>query len=162
MLAVTESVIRKSFVNCSQGEAKRMAVPNELETLPWDDLDFFGWRDPAAPQRAYLLAEFDGKLVGVVLRAAAHQTGRMRHSMCSLCLTTHRGDGVTLMTARKAGPGGRQGDSVGTYICSDLACSLYVRGKKRTDPPMPEPLPLPERIERVRATVTAFLRKVGE
>ena len=35
MLAVTESVIRKSFVNCSQGEAKRMAVPNELETLPW-------------------------------------------------------------------------------------------------------------------------------
>ncbi|MFF5181016.1 FBP domain-containing protein [Micromonospora sp. NPDC000316] len=162
MLAVTESAIRKSFVNCTQGEAKRMAVPNDLEVRPWDDLDFLGWRDPAAPQRAYLVTESDGKLVGVVLRAATHQTGRGRHSMCSICLTTHVGDGVSLMTARKAGPGGRQGDSVGTYICSDLACSLYLRGKKRSEPRMPEPLPLPERIDRVRTTLAAFLRKVAE
>ncbi|MEV4497937.1 FBP domain-containing protein [Micromonospora arborensis] len=162
MLAVTESAIRKSFVNCSQGEAKRMAVPNDLELRPWDDLDFLGWRDPAAPQRAYLVTESDGRLVGVVLRAAAHQVGRVRRSMCSLCLTTHLSDGVSLMTARKAGPGGRQGDSVGTYMCSDLACSLYVRGKKQAGPPMPEPLPQPERIDRVRASLAAFLRKVAE
>ncbi|MET7705705.1 FBP domain-containing protein [Micromonospora sp. NPDC005413] len=162
MLAVTESVIRTSFVNCTKGEAKRLAVPNDLEMRPWDDLDFLGWRDPAAPQRAYLLAESDGKLVGLVLRAATHQIGRVRRSMCSLCLTTHLGDGVSLMTARKAGPGGRQGDSVGTYMCSDLACSLYLRGKKQAGPPMPEPLPLPQRIDRVRATLAAFLRKVNE
>ncbi|MET8119685.1 FBP domain-containing protein [Micromonospora sp. NPDC005189] len=162
MLAVTESVIRTSFVNCTKGEAKRLAVPNDLAARPWDDLDFLGWRDPAAPQRAYLLAETDGKLVGVVLRAATHQIGRVRRSMCSLCLTTHLGDGVSLMTARKAGPGGRQGDSVGTYMCSDLACSLYLRGKKQAGPPMPEPLPLPQRIDRVRSTLAAFLRKVNE
>ncbi|WP_433131929.1 FBP domain-containing protein [Micromonospora sp. CA-240977] len=136
-------------------------MPNDLATRQWDDLDFLGWRDPAAPQRGYLLAEFDGRLVGVVLRAATHQTGRVRRSMCSLCLTTHLSDGVSLMTAPKAGPSGRQGDSVGTYMCSDLACSLYVRGKKHAGPPMPEPLPLPERIDRVRATLTAFIRKVN-
>ncbi|MFI6271075.1 FBP domain-containing protein [Micromonospora zamorensis] len=162
MLQPTESAIRKSFVNCTQGEAKRMAVPNDLGTRPWDDLDFFGWRDPAAPQRAYLLAESDGRLVGVALRAATHQIGRVRRSMCSLCLTTHLGDGVSLMTARKAGPGGRQGDSVGTYMCSDLTCSLYLRKKKHAGPPMPDPLPLPERIDHLRAALAAFLRKVNE
>jgi hypothetical protein len=36
--------------------------------------------------------------------------------------------GVTLMTARRAGPDGRQGNSVGQYLCTDLACSLYARG----------------------------------
>ncbi|MEV4121302.1 FBP domain-containing protein [Micromonospora sp. NPDC049645] len=162
MLVLTESVIRASFVNCSRGEAKRLAVPNDLEMRPWDDLDFLGWRDPSAPQRAYLVAETDGKLAGVVLRAATHQTGRVRHSMCSFCLTTHLGGGVSLMTAPKAGPSGRQGDSVGTYLCSDLACSLYLRGKKHAGPPAPEPLPLPERIERVRTALATFLRKVTE
>ena len=34
------------------------------------------------------------------------------------------------MVAPKAGRAGQQGNSVGAYICSDLACSLYVRGKK--------------------------------
>ncbi|MEK8106760.1 FBP domain-containing protein [Micromonospora sp. M12] len=64
MLPLTESAIRTSFVNCSRGEAKRLAVPKDLEMQPWDDLDFLGWRDPAAPQRAYLVAETDGKPVG--------------------------------------------------------------------------------------------------
>ena len=49
--------------------------------------------------------------------------------MCSLCLTSHTG-GVTLMVAPKTGKAGQQGNSVGKYICGDLACSLYVRGKK--------------------------------
>ncbi|CAM5597961.1 hypothetical protein SANTM175S_03326 [Streptomyces antimycoticus] len=34
------------------------------------------------------------------------------------------------MVAPKAGKARQQGNSVGDYICSDLACSLYVRGKK--------------------------------
>ncbi|MEU4336161.1 FBP domain-containing protein [Micromonospora lupini] len=161
MLVLTQSVIRASFVNCTQGEAKRLAVPNDLEFRPWDDLDFLGWRDPAAPQRAYLVAEAEDGLVGVALRAA-QQTGRVRRSMCSFCLTNHTGDGVSLMTARKAGRDGRQGNSVGAYVCSDLACSLYLRGRKHAGPRMHETLSVEEKIERTRATLAAFLRKVTD
>ncbi|SCF25534.1 FBP domain-containing protein [Micromonospora chokoriensis] len=162
MLVQSESAIRASFVNTTQGEAKRLTVPNDLELRSWDDLDFLGWRDPAAPQRAYLVAEADDGLIGVALRVAPQQTGRTRRSMCSLCLTTHSGDGVSLMTARKAGPGGRQGNSVGVYVCSDLACSLYLRGRKHAGPRMHETLTLTERIERTRTALTAFLRRVTE
>ncbi|RLP98630.1 FBP domain-containing protein [Micromonospora sp. CV4] len=162
MLAITERAIRASFVNCTQGEAKRLAVPNDLETRPWSDLDFLGWRDPAATQRAYLVAESDTGLVGVALRVAPQQTGRVRRSMCSLCLTTHTGDGVALMTARKAGRDGRQGNSVGAYICSDLACSLYLRGRKEAGRRIDETITLAEKVERTTNTLTAFLRKVIE
>ncbi|WFE49132.1 MULTISPECIES: FBP domain-containing protein [unclassified Micromonospora] len=162
MLVHSESAIRASFVNTTQGEAKRLAVPNDLDGRPWDDLDFLGWRDPAAPQRAYLVAEADEGLIGVALRVAPQQTGRGRRSMCSLCLTNHSGDGVSLMTARKAGPDGRQGNSVGVYVCSDLACSLYLRGKKHAGPRMHETLTVPEKVERTRTALTAFLRKVTE
>ncbi|MET8230746.1 FBP domain-containing protein [Micromonospora sp. NPDC005298] len=162
MLAPTESAIRASFVNTTQGEAKRLAVPNDLDLRPWDDLDFLGWRDAAAPQRAYLVTETDHGLVGVALRVAPQQTGRVRRSMCSLCLTTHTGDGVSLMTARKAGPEGRQGNSVGAYICSDLACSLYLRGRKHAGPRIHETLTLAEKVERTRSHVTAFLGKITE
>ncbi|WP_406076450.1 FBP domain-containing protein [Micromonospora sp. NBC_00858] len=161
MLAITEPAIRSSFVNCTQGETKRLAVPNDLALRPWHDLDFLGWRDPAAAQRAYLVAESDSGLVGVALRVAA-QTTRVRRSMCSLCLTTHTGDGVSLMTARKAGRDGRQGNSVGVYICSDLACSLYVRGKKAGGRRLHETITLDEKIERTTTTLAAFLRKVVE
>jgi hypothetical protein len=162
MLAITEPTIRASFVNVTQGEAKRMAVPGDLETYPWDDLDFFGWRDPAAPQRAYLVAETDDGPVGVALRVAPQQTGRVRRSMCSFCLTTHTGDGVSLMTARKAGREGRQGNSVGAYVCSDLACSLYVRGKKDAGRRIDETITLAEKIDRTTGHLAAFLHRVTE
>ncbi|WP_405434206.1 FBP domain-containing protein [Micromonospora sp. NBC_00617] len=162
MLALTEPAIRASFVNCTQGEAKRLAVPNDLEMRPWDDLDFLGWRDAAAPQRAYLIAEADDGLVGVVLRVAPQQTGRVRRSMCSFCLTTHTGDGVSLMTARKAGRDGRQGNSVGAYVCSDLACSLYLRGKKDAGRRIDETITLAEKIDRTTSHLVAFLRRVTE
>ncbi|TGN78537.1 FBP domain-containing protein, partial [Streptomyces griseoluteus] len=49
MRPLTEQDIRASFVNCSKGDAKRLAVPRDLAERPWDDLDFLGWRDPGAP-----------------------------------------------------------------------------------------------------------------
>jgi hypothetical protein len=57
---LTEREIRAAFVNCSKGEAKRLNVPRDLATRPWDDLDFLGWRDPQAPERAYLVAQAGG------------------------------------------------------------------------------------------------------
>ena len=35
------------------------------------------------------------------------------------------------MVARRSGPRGRNLDTVGTYMCADLACSLYLRGLRR-------------------------------
>jgi hypothetical protein len=161
---VTESDIRASFVNCTKGEAKRLAVPRDLATRPWPDLDFLGWRDPAAPERAYLVVESGDGLTGVALRRATPGTGLARRSMCSLCLTTHSGDGVSLMTARKAGRAGQHGNSVGSYICSDLACSLYLRGKKDAGlgARFHETLTVAEKIARTMANVTAFLSRVVE
>ncbi|GIG87082.1 FBP domain-containing protein [Plantactinospora endophytica] len=159
MLPLTESVIRASFVNCTKGEAKRLAVPRDLDERPWADLDFFGWRDPGADERAYLVAEPGPGLLGVALRVAP-QTGRVRRSMCSLCLTTHTGDGVSLMTARKAGRDGRQGNSVGAYICADLACSLYLRGKKDAGRRLDETITLAEKIDRTTVSLAALLARV--
>lgn len=160
MRTVTERDIRSSFVNCSKGEAKRLAVPRDLAEWPWDDLDFLGWRDPAAPERAYLVAESGDGFVGIALRRATPPAGQARRGMCSLCLTTH--DGVSLMTARKAGRTGQQGNSVGAYMCADLTCSLYLRGKKDPGPGgrVHESLTLPEKIERTMANLAGFLDKV--
>lgn len=159
MRVISEHEIRASFVNCTKGEVKRLAVPRDLDARPWEDLDFLGWRDPASPGRAYLVAEHDDRLVGVALRRAAPHAGHARRTMCSLCLTTHTGDGVSLMTARRTGG---DGDSVGAYICADLACSLYLRGRKDAGPGgrMPESLTLEEKIDRTAGNVTRFLRKV--
>jgi hypothetical protein len=164
MRPVTERDIRTSFVNCTKGEATRLAVPRDLATRPWDDLDFLGWQDPASPERAYLVTESGDRLVGVALRRAASSAGRIRRTMCALCLTTHPGGGVSLMTARKAGPAGRQGNSVGSYLCTDLACSLYLRGKKDAGlgGRFHESITLEEKIERTRANLAGFLDKVAD
>ncbi|MFD7444382.1 FBP domain-containing protein [Streptomyces sp. NPDC059909] len=162
MKALTEQDIRASFVNCSKGEAKRLAVPRDLAERPWDDLDFLGWRDPGAPDRSYVVAERDGRLIGVALRFPARQRGYLHRSMCSLCLTTHPGDGVSLMTARRTGQAGRDGNSVGLYMCTDLDCSLYVRGRKQAVPGgrLQESLTVAEQIERTRANLCAFLDRL--
>jgi hypothetical protein len=163
MRPLTERDIRSSFVNCTKGEAKRLAVPRGLADQPWDHLDFLGWRDPAAPDRAYLVAETDPELMGVALRRATPPVGQARRTMCSLCLTTHTGDGVSLMTARKAGRGGQLGNSVGAYMCTDLACSLYLRGRKDAGfgSRVHESLALPDKIARTTANLAAFLGKVS-
>ncbi|WP_432118157.1 FBP domain-containing protein [Streptomyces sp. bgisy032] len=163
MRPLTEQDIRASFINCSKGEAKRLAVPRDLAERPWEDLDFLGWRDPGAPDRSYLVTGRDGRLVGVAMRFQAAQRGFLHRSMCSLCLTTHPRGGVSLMTARKAGAAGREGNSVGAYMCTDLACSLYVRGKKlpETGARFEESLTLQEQIDRSVGHLAAFLDKVS-
>ncbi|TDD61467.1 FBP domain-containing protein [Kribbella antibiotica] len=164
MKPITESEIRRSFVNCSQGEAKRLAVPKDLETLPWEHLDFLGWRDAGAPDRGYIVAEReDGTLTGITLKAAKGAArGFTSRSMCSLCKTTRTGGGVALMAARRSGVAGRQGNTVGEYLCTDLACSLYVRGKKQvaSEPGLEETLSVEAKIARLEANLTTFVAKV--
>ncbi|WP_405905135.1 FBP domain-containing protein [Streptomyces sp. NBC_00828] len=162
MRSLTEQDIRSSFINCSKGEAKRLPTPRDLAERPWDDLDFLGWRDPGAPDRSYLVTERSGDVVGVTLRFPSTQRGFLHRSMCSLCLTTHPGNGVSLMTARKTGAAGREGNSVGIYMCADLACSLYVRGEKSLESGsrFEESLTVEQQIARTVGNLSAFLERL--
>jgi hypothetical protein len=157
-----EARIRASFVNCSKGEAKRISLPRELGDVPWGDLDFLGWRDPGAPDRAYVVTGGE-QPVGITLRVApGARRNLMRSSLCSVCLTGHSGGGVDLLAAPLAGAAGRQGNTVGIYMCADLACSLYVRGKKTSAlvKRMEETLTLDERVARVARNLDGFLARV--
>jgi len=161
---LTEPDIRAAFANCSRGEAQRAHVPRDLATRPWADLDFLGWRDPGAPDRAYLATVHGGRPVAVALRVAEQHGRRLQHrGMCSLCLTTHPGSGVSLMTGRRTGRAGRNGDSVGIYACSDLACPLYVRGLRRpaAGARLHETLSVPEQVARLTGRLAAFLDRLA-
>ncbi|WP_121253754.1 FBP domain-containing protein [Nocardioides ferulae] len=160
MRPLTQREIRASFVNCSKGEASRMHIPHDLDSRPWDELDYLGWRDPQAPARGYLVADLDGQVQGITLRAPQSTVGATRRSMCSLCMTMRSG-GVSLMVAPRAGRRGQQGNTVGTYICSDLQCSLSIRGKRPVDgASIPETLSTEERAARLLTHVEEFLARV--
>lgn len=142
----------------SPGAEDRLNVPRDLAAWPWHDLDFLGWRDPQAPECACLVAELGGELVGATLRCPGPSPLQKRSNICSFCLTSHTG-GVTLMVAPRAG----QGNPVGTCLCTDLACWLYMRGKKPVaglGGRFRERLTLEEMIERTMTDLAAFAGKV--
>ncbi len=162
--ALTEKQIRGSFVNCTKGEATRLRLPADFAELPWHELDFLGWVDPGAPLRAHLVLPLDGNPVGITLRVpSTGRTSAIKSSMCHICLTPHASSGVTLFAAPLAGAAGREGNTVGAYVCADLACSLYIRGKRQ--PKLrtglqAETLSTEERITRTVGNLTAFAEKV--
>lgn len=163
MIPVSEKELRESFVNCSKGEAARVNLPVEPARLPWEDLDFLGWRDPKAPDRGYLVAEYRDRLIGVAMRVPTGvRRSLVKTTVCSICITAHPGSGVSLFAAAKAGASGRQGNTVGTYICADLACPLYVRGKKISGlgARFEESMTLAEQIARQMANLEQFLDQV--
>jgi hypothetical protein len=86
----------------------------------------------------------------------------VRTSLCSVCVTSHAGSGVELLTAPKVGAAGRQGNTVGIYMCADLACSLYVREKKTSllVRRFEETLTVDEKITRTRSNLALFIAKV--
>ena len=127
MHALTEQQVRRSFVNCSQGEAKGLTLPKDFPGLEWSSLELLGWRDPKAPLRGYLVVGTDDGPVGVAVRAAESRMSVRTTAMCLLCQTTRSGDAVSLFTARRTGAAGRNGNTVGTYMCADLLCADRVR-----------------------------------
>jgi hypothetical protein len=153
--------IRASFVNCSRGEAKGVTLPTGFGETQWAHLDFLGWRDPKATGRAYLVLPHNGELVGLSLRAATPPKGKLRSNMCALCLTTHGVADIALFSSRRAGKSGREGNTVGTYVCTNLACSRYVRRELQSAVPQPEEsITLDERVERLRDRVGRFVERV--
>lgn len=126
MKPITEAEIRGSFVNAIHGEIDRMPLPGLHEVI-WDSREFLGWRDPGAPLRGYVVHWFDDRPVGIILRASEVGLRPGIAAMCALCRTPQPSSQVTLFSAPKAGESGRNGNSVGTYICDDLACSIIIR-----------------------------------
>ena len=166
MEPISEAEIRRSFLNCSKGEATRVKLPADFAGTPWADLDFFGWIDPGAPQRAAVAVPGPGGLRTLMLRRAERTTsgGASRSSMCQVCLTSHASGGVSLFTAARAGAAGRKGNSLGEYLYSDLACSLYLRGKRRPRMRLvkyEETLSTDEKIERAMTKLGGFVRMVA-
>jgi hypothetical protein len=138
MRALTEDEIRRSFVNATQGEIKRMPLPG-LHEVVWEDREYLGWRDHAAPLRGYLVHWADDRPVGIALRASGVPMRSGISAMCSLCRTPQPSDQVTMFSALRAGKSGRDGNSVGTYICADLACSIIIRITPPKLPMQPDP-----------------------
>ena len=126
MKPLTAAQIRESFVNASQGEAERVPMPG-LHEVMWDDREYLGWRDPQAHQRGYLVFWRGDAAVGIIVRASEFGLQPGISAMCSLCRITQPSAQVTLFSAPRAGQAGRDGNTVGTYICDDLACSHLIR-----------------------------------
>ena len=147
MKPITEAEIRGSFVNATKGEIERMPLPGLHEVI-WDSREFLGWRDPGAPLRGYLVHWLDERPVGIILRASEVGLRPGISAMCALCRTPQPSQQVTLFTAPKSGDAGRNGTSVGTYICDDLACSIIIRITPAAHPLQPSP----EELVAARAT----------
>ena len=123
MEAMTGQQVRRSFVNCSRGEATALTLPRDFGDLPWEQLELLellGWRDAKAPLRGYLVVQEEDRPVGVSLRAADTTMSSRTAAMCLLCHTARSGDEVSLFTARRTGEAGRNGNTVGTSTCAGL------------------------------------------
>ena len=147
MQALVESDIRESFGNASDAELAQLSLPHDFLLIEWAHLDAFAWRDPRIAARGYLVTELDGSPVGVVLRAASSNGSHHRAAICNLCHTQQPADQVVMFSARRAGAAGERGDSVGTYMCSDLMCQETVRLGRPAAPS--EVLPSVHELERI-------------
>lgn len=154
MQPLSPAEIRGSFVNASQGEVERISLPGLHEVI-WADREYLGWRDAQAHQRGYLVHWAGDRPVGIVLRASDSALKPGISAMCSLCRITQPSDQVSLFSAPRAGQAGRDGNTVGTYICDDLACSHMIRV---LPPPHPMQMP-PEQLLAQRSA--SLLARVG-
>ena len=118
--------IRGSFINATKGEAGRVPLPG-LHEVMWEQREYLGWRDQQSPQRGYLVHWVDERPVGLMLRASEFSLNPGIAAMCSWCRITRRSDEITLFSAPRAGQAGRDGNTIGTYVCDDLACSHMIR-----------------------------------
>jgi hypothetical protein len=159
VLALTEAALRRSLVNCSRSEAAAMTPPKDLAEVDWAELDVLGWRDAKAQLRGYLVHEGDDGVVGIALRAADTAMSGRRSAMCLLCHEVQSAATVSLFTARRVGAAGRNGNTVGTYICADLDCARRAREVPTTARHLDEELQavaVAERLDGLRTRLRAF------
>ena len=112
-------------MNASRKEVSDLVLPPSFAALDWDRLDYLGWRDPKAARRAYVVVPLDDGPVGILLRQA--EASPRSRAQCSWCQDVELPNDVALYSARRAGPEGRKGDTVGTLVCASFECSANVR-----------------------------------
>jgi hypothetical protein len=154
--------IRGAMVNAAETDIERMTLPGLHEVL-WDQREYLGWRDPRAAQRGYLVHWVEDRAVGIVLRASEGRMSPRISAMCSLCRTPQPSDQVRLFAAPRAGQAGLDGNTIGTYICADLACSLLIRITPPASAIQPDPAVIVENrarglLERVRSFTADVMR----
>jgi hypothetical protein len=155
VLQLSPDDIRGSFINATKGEASRVPLPGLHEVI-WQQREYLGWRDQQSPQRGYLVHWVDDRPVGLMLRASEFSLNPGIAAMCSWCRITRRSDEITLFSAPRAGQAGRDGNTIGTYVCDDLACSHMIRLLPPASPLQdPEHL-LATRIDGLVSRVQAF------
>jgi len=164
MNPLTEKQIRASFLNASKREAAQATLP-DLATLDWAQLDYLGWHDRKSPLSAYVVLELDGVPTGVLLRSADAKTGKRTKGVCAWCEDVVVTEDVSLYVARRGGASGRNGNTIGTLICTDFACSRNVRRtptftEAGNDPAMRE-LITDRRIAGLRERAARFVAEVG-
>ena len=125
MFAVTEKTIRDSFVNASKKEVSDMSLPENFDSIDFEKLDYFGWRDRKIARRAYLAVQTDDGLVCVMLKQA--EASPRSRAQCSWCQDVTLPNDVALFTAKRSGAAGRNGNVIGTLICANFECSRNVR-----------------------------------
>ncbi|MGJ9412280.1 FBP domain-containing protein [Aeromicrobium sp. CF4.19] len=121
-----QAQVRLAFVNSSRSRAAAVTFPRPWPLERVEDRDFLGWRDPKAPQRAYVVVPRGDAVVAIELRLPPGGPAG-RRTMCDWCQTTDAPGGARLAVAQRAGARGRAGDTVGTYVCEDFDCSLRAR-----------------------------------
>jgi hypothetical protein len=130
MLPLTPAAIRASFVNASRKEVSALTLPDDIDTLDWESLDYLGWRDPKIAKRAYaVVPTLDGGIIGILFRQA--DASPRSRAQCAWCNDVTLPNEVVFYNARRSGSAGRNGNTVGTLVCRDFECSRNVR---RTPP----------------------------
>ncbi|KGJ72086.1 translation elongation factor [Cryobacterium roopkundense] len=125
MLQLTDQDIRASLVNVSLRERKGLTLPANFADLWWEKLDYLGWRDPKIPGIGYVIVELESGPVGILLSQAK---GRMQtRPQCSWCTDVQLPNEVVFLSAKRAGPAGRNGDTIATLACANFECSANVR-----------------------------------
>ncbi|GAB6898467.1 FBP domain-containing protein [Kineosporia succinea] len=125
MRPYTEKQIRTSFVNSTLRERKELVLPENFDGLDWENQEFLGWRDRKTPALGYVFAEIDDELAGVVMRQSDAVT--RKKAMCNWCEDVQLPHEVVFMSARRAGPAGRNGNTLGTLVCGGFQCPANVR-----------------------------------
>jgi hypothetical protein len=161
---LSESEIRSSFVNATRGEIERIPLPGLHEVI-WESREYLGWRDPQSRLRGYLVHWSGDRPIGIVVRASEVALTRGISAMCSLCRTPQPSHQVSMFSAPRAGEAGRNGNTIGTYICDDLACSLIIRITPAAQPLHPDPEEIVNEraeglLQRVRAFTADIMRPV--
>ena len=132
-----------------------------LHEVIWAEREYLGWRDQQAHHRAYLVHWSAERPRGILLRSSEFSLQPGIAAMCSLCRITRRADEISMFTAPRAGQPGRDGNTVGTYLCDDLACSHLIRILPPAHPLQPDPAQLlAGRIEGLNSRLQSFTASV--